>query len=192
MAPSTASIALTTATSEPLPVESDQRLIKAAQSGSKAAAEKLARRHWDDAYKAALLITGSREDAEDVAQESLVAAVQGIGRFRRGRPFEPWLHRIVTNRAIDIARIASRRRDLHEVLATTTVVTLEQGDAGDERLIAAITALSLDQRVVVVMRHALGYETSEIARNSGDTARNHRVAAAPRPGSAQSRARRQR
>ena len=53
---------------------------------------------------AAWLVVHDAAAAEDVAQEAFLAAVRALHRFDRGRPFGPWLHRIVVNRAIDYAR----------------------------------------------------------------------------------------
>ena len=60
--------------------------------------------HWSRAYRAAYLVVGDAAAAEDIAQEGFLAAVRALDRFDRRRPFGPWLHRIVVNRAIDWAR----------------------------------------------------------------------------------------
>ena len=51
-----------------------------------------------------------RRAAEDIAQEAFLAAVRNLDRFDRRRPFGPWLHRIVVNRAIDWSRAAPTPR----------------------------------------------------------------------------------
>ena len=78
--------------------------VREAQRGSADALEKLFRAHWPRAYRAALLVVGDAAAAEDIAQESFLAAVRALDRFDRRRPFGPWLHRIVVNRAIDFSR----------------------------------------------------------------------------------------
>ena len=50
-----------------------------------------------------------RRGAEDIAQEAFLAAVRALDRFDRRRPFGPWLHRIVVNRAIDWSRARALR-----------------------------------------------------------------------------------
>ena len=84
-----------------LPVAAERReraLVREAQRGSAAAFEQLFRSHWPRAYRAALLVVGDAAAAEDIAQESFLAAVRALDRFDRRRPFGPWLHRIVVNR----------------------------------------------------------------------------------------------
>src|SRR5213080_4341683 len=83
--------------------------IRGAQSGSVSDLEALFRRHWPVAYRAAYLVVHDSAAAEDIAQEAFLAAVRNLDRFDRRRPFGPWLHRIVVNRAIDWARMRALR-----------------------------------------------------------------------------------
>ena len=64
----------------------------------------LFRRHWPMANRAAYLVVRDAGAAEDIAQEAFLSAVRSLDRFDRRRPFGPWLHRIVVNRAIDWSR----------------------------------------------------------------------------------------
>src|SRR5213595_1369215 len=85
--------------------------IRGAQDGSVADLEALFRDHWPRAYRAAYLVVHDAAAAEDIAQEAFLAAVRALDRFDRGRPFGPWLHRIVVNRAIDWSRARALRRE---------------------------------------------------------------------------------
>src|SRR5581483_6471622 len=85
--------------------------VRGAQAGSVPDLEALFRRHWPLAHRAAYLVVQDRAAAEDIAQEAFLAAVRSLDRFDRGRPFGPWLHRIVVNRAIDWARRRELRRE---------------------------------------------------------------------------------
>src|ERR687888_80308 len=90
---------------------SERALIRGAQAGSKADMEELFRRHWPPAYRAAYFVVYDRAAAEDIAQEAFLSAMRALDRFDRRRPFGPWLHRIVVNRAIDWARARALRRE---------------------------------------------------------------------------------
>src|SRR5215472_11586014 len=52
---------------------------------------------------------GSLEDAEDVLQDTLLAAWQGFDRFEERASVRTWLYRIATNKCLDARRRASRR-----------------------------------------------------------------------------------
>src|ERR687889_1900977 len=86
--------------------------VRGAQRGSVSDLESLFREHWPRAYRAAYLVVHDAAAAEDIAQEAFLAAVRALDRFDRGRPFGPWLHRIVINRAIDWARARTLRREV--------------------------------------------------------------------------------
>src|SRR6058998_4283305 len=86
--------------------------IRGAQSGSVPDLEALFRHHWPRAYREAYLVVHDSAAAEDIAQEAFLAAVRGLDRFDRRRPFGPWLHRIVVNRAIDWSRSRALRGEV--------------------------------------------------------------------------------
>src|SRR3990170_1846210 len=94
--------------------------VRGARQGSVSDLEALFRTHWPRAFRAAYLVTHDAGAAEDVAQEAFLAAIRSLDRFDRRRPFGPWLHRIVVNRAIDWTRARRLRSEveLDESLAT--------------------------------------------------------------------------
>jgi RNA polymerase sigma-70 factor, ECF subfamily len=137
--------------------------IRGAQDGSVADLEALFRHHWPRAYRAAYLVVHDAAAAEDIAQESFLAAVRGLGRFDRKRPFGPWLHRIVVNRAIDWSRARQLRREIGDA-PLGRVAAPPQPDAWDASTLAeALAHLSPEHRAVIVLRHLLDYTPSEIA-----------------------------
>jgi RNA polymerase sigma-70 factor (ECF subfamily) len=138
--------------------------VQAAQRGDAAAFEALFRRHWPMAHRAALLIIRDEHLAEDVAQEAFVAAAGALDRFDRRRPFAPWLRTIVARRAIDAARAVAVRREVGDEALGAIGATEPALERPDARLLAAVAALPLDQRAVIVLRHMLGMGAGEIAR----------------------------
>jgi RNA polymerase sigma-70 factor (ECF subfamily) len=146
-------------------------LIRQARNGSADAIEALVRRHWDSAHRAAFLIVHDAGAAEDIAQEAMLAAVRSIDAFDRRRPFRPWLHRIVVNRSLDWLRARARRPELSVEVAGRAEGALAGPDAlpdalSDE-LMRALAALEPDERALIVMRHLLGYRSSELGRMLG-------------------------
>src|SRR5712691_4337436 len=94
------------------PKGDERAWVRGAQAGSASDFEALFRAHWPSAYRAAYLVVRDAAAAEDIAQEAFLATVRALDRFDRRRPFAPWLHRIVVNRAIDWARRRQLRREL--------------------------------------------------------------------------------
>jgi RNA polymerase sigma-70 factor, ECF subfamily len=144
---------------------SEPALVRAAQRGSAEAFAELFRRHWPRAHRAAWLVVHDATAAEDVAQEAFLAAVRSLDRFDRRRPFGPWLHRIVVNRAIDYARARELRREVAD--AGVEPAVFDRPDAPGDDVVGALAALPPDQRAVIVMRHLLGFTPGEIAAALG-------------------------
>ncbi|HSS32366.1 MAG TPA: RNA polymerase sigma factor [Solirubrobacterales bacterium] len=141
---------------------SERRLVAEAQRGSDAALATLYEAHWEGAYRTAYLVVHDGAAAEDVAQDAFLAALDALDRFDRRRPFGPWLHRIVINRAIDWGRREALRRRVDANSAREELL-VPAGEIGED-LMAALAALEVEQRAVVVLRHLLEYTPGEIAQ----------------------------
>jgi RNA polymerase sigma-70 factor (ECF subfamily) len=139
----------------------DRALIQAAQRGDADALAALFRAHWGMAHRAAYLVVHDAAAAEDIAQEAFLAAVRALDRFDRRRPFGPWLHRIVLNRAIDHARARALRREV--AVAEPADEAAPEPPGRRDELVAALAGLPPDQRAVIVLRHLLEYTPGEIA-----------------------------
>ncbi len=114
------------------------------------------------AWRAAYLVVGSREGADDAVQDAFERVFRNLSRFDVDRPFAPWLRRIVINCAIDHARGSQRHAELDENVIGSLDGGLEVAD--DLRLaISAIAQLPLDHRVAVVLRLIYGFSPDEAA-----------------------------
>ena len=133
--------------------------VRGAQQGSVSDLEALFRTHWPRAFRAAYLVAHDAAAAEDIAQESFLAAIRSLDRFDRRRPFGPWLHRIVVNRAIDWTRARALRSEveLHESVAAVAAPT------EPDETFSTLARLPPEQRAVIVMRYVLDLTPGEIA-----------------------------
>ena len=84
--------------------------------------------------------------------------MRSLDRFDRKRPFGPWLHRIVVNRAIDWARARALRPEAEEVDAPAP-----QRPERDHELLRELDRLTPEHRAVIVLRYLLEYTPGEIA-----------------------------
>ena len=142
------------------PSRGDERAwVRGAQAGSAADLERLFRAHWPRAHRAAWLVVHDAAAAEDIAQEAFLAAIRALDRFDRRRPFGPWLHRIVVNRAIDWSRARALRAEVELADTEAAADTPAQLDA----IVAALGGLQPEQRAVIVLRYLLEYTPGEIA-----------------------------
>lgn len=142
----------------------ERRLVRDAQRGSGAALEALFRREWPRAYRTAYLVVHDSAAAEDIAQEAFLAAVRALDRFDRRRPFGPWLHRIVVNRAIDAARARALRREVDAASAATAAAAPDPPAAPfSDEVLDALRELGPEARAVVALRYLLDMTPGEIA-----------------------------
>jgi RNA polymerase sigma factor (sigma-70 family) len=138
-----------------------------------------------DAIRLATVISGSRADADDIAQEAFVSAHRSLHRYRpEVAPFRTWLLSIVANEARNHRRAQGRRHHYELALATDPargpVPPVDPGDAtaggagglggpgslgSQERddLLAAVRALPDRQRDVVACRYLLELSEAETA-----------------------------
>jgi RNA polymerase sigma-70 factor (ECF subfamily) len=139
---------------------SDRDLVRSARRGDREAAAALFRRYWQTAWRAAFAISGRRALADDIAADAFERAFAALDRFDDRRPFSPWLHRIVANRALDLLR-AERRLAGDEAPEPVDLRPDHRG--GDRSLLTAVAGLSLDRRIVVILRFGVGMTPKEIA-----------------------------
>jgi RNA polymerase sigma-70 factor, ECF subfamily len=136
----------------------DDELVDAARAGSQEAAGELFSRHWPSVWRAALAVTGSRDDADDVAQESFEHAFRALVRFNGRSAFRTWLLRIVVNRSLNLVRA---RKRLAPLTAEPDAAVEEPSPDGE--VLAAVVRLPPERRTVIALRYWLDCSPVEIA-----------------------------
>jgi RNA polymerase sigma-70 factor, ECF subfamily len=162
-----------TAAEAPGPQVGDAYLVASAQRGYVDAYEILVQRHSAMAYRVALRLTGNHHDAQDVAQEALIAAWQNLARFRAESSFSTWLYQIVTRRALNKLRQSHASASVELVpdaagLDGEPAVQAERNLAADA-VTDALRVLPFPQRAAVVLHHFEGLSYAEVARVTGST-----------------------
>src|SRR5438094_8029032 len=97
-----------------------EQTLTRARSGDETAFRELTDRYRSELQLHIYRIVGSTQDAEDLLQETLLAAWRGLEEFEGRASMRAWLYRIATNRSLDALR-ASRRRleDLQRMTEVT-------------------------------------------------------------------------
>jgi RNA polymerase sigma-70 factor (TIGR02960 family) len=137
-------------------------------------------------------MVGSVQDAEDLLQETLLAAWRGLGQFEGRASVRAWLYRIATNRALDALRAGRRRpedmrrmTEVPEPTRRTEPIWLEpfpdillegipdEAPGPEARyevkeaialaFIVGLQHLPPQQRAVLVLRDVLGFRAGEVA-----------------------------
>ena len=146
--------------------------MRLAREGDEEAFAALVRTHQDRLYAIALRLVGDPHDAQDVVQDALLKAWQGLPSFRGDARFSTWVTRIVINRCHNL------RRGTRPVLALdgddgaptapgadTLVVAGQRWQATE----AAVLALPFDQRTALVLHTFAGYTHAETGQILGIT-----------------------
>jgi RNA polymerase sigma-70 factor (ECF subfamily) len=135
-------------------------------------------------------IVGSAQDAEDLLQETLLAAWRGLERFEERASVRAWMYRIATNRSLDALRASKRRGDDHQMTrmpeptrwndpvwlqpypdalldgipdeAPGPEARYETKEAIALAFIVGLQHLPPQQRAALVLRDVLGYRAAEV------------------------------
>jgi RNA polymerase sigma-70 factor, ECF subfamily len=148
----------------------DAELLARHVNGDRDAFGELVDRHRDRLWAVALRTLGQPEDAADALQDALLSAYRGAAGFRGGSAVTTWLHRIVVNACLDLARRravrpseplfidpSTDRADRDFVTARETSLTV----------LAALRTLPVDQAAAVVMGDIEGFPVNDAAEILG-------------------------
>ncbi|MGI8685344.1 MAG: RNA polymerase sigma factor [Acidimicrobiales bacterium] len=148
----------------------DRELAEAAQAGDQVALDRLLRRHVDRLHTLCRRILGNDADADDAAQEGLIAIARALaaGRFDGRSSFGTWAYRVTTNACLDELRRRGRRAEA--VTDEQLERNLPSTGRGPDAVVAdridvetALARLPLDFRTAVVLRDLCGLDYAEIA-----------------------------
>ena len=163
-----------------------------ARAGDDDAFRKLTEPHRRELQLHCYRILGSLQDAEDLVQETLLAAWRGLAAFEGRASVRAWLYRIATNRCLNALRARSRRPQEVQAMAPppeptrrTEPIWLEPypdvlledipdrspGPAAryearetiELAFIVGLQSLPPRQRAALVLRDVLGFRTAEVA-----------------------------
>jgi RNA polymerase sigma-70 factor (ECF subfamily) len=149
----------------------DAMCVRAVLDGDSAAFAMLVDRHAPACIRFATRMLGSREDAEDVTQETLVRAHRALARFDDGMSFRTWIMSILINRC-RTALLHRRRRTARVVLDEGAVDRAQvDGFATQAELRDAIeralARLDPAQREAFLLKHVESLSYEEMATMTG-------------------------
>ena len=147
-------------------------LLGRARRGEAAAFEQLYRWFERPVFTLALRLTGQREDAQDILQDTMLKLFDKLSEYRGDAPFWGWLRQIAVNEAL--MRLRKRGKLQVEVDAGETEFeaqdTVLPPQAADAAMLGkALATLPEVTRSVLWLYHAEGYTHEEIAGAMGRT-----------------------
>ena len=153
-------------------MQDEESLVKQAQKGDEEAFTQLYEEYFTKIYRYVALRIGNEMEAEDIAQQVFLRALQSIGSFKwRGVPFSSWLFRIAHNQVVDYLRRKAKRTTVPlnevQVFADHNPQEEVEQELDLERLAAAVNHLTKAQREVISLRFTGELSTAETAKVMG-------------------------
>ena len=147
----------------------DRDLVERAQGGDQKAFMALVDIHGDQLYSIAHRILRDAERAEDALQDALVIAWRDLPSLRDPDRFDAWVHRVLTNACIGLARRERRHTARLRVLPVDGPAAPDDlvGIADRDQLDRGFRRLTPDERAILVLHHYVGYTPTEIAEIFG-------------------------
>jgi RNA polymerase sigma-70 factor, ECF subfamily len=141
----------------------DADLIAKARRGDQVALARLLQANYLSVKKYLVTVTFDRALAEDLAQETMIRAIQRIGQFSARSKFSTWLIAIATNLYLDQLRRYKRERRLQAEAASLDLPVTVGPEPAWLDLLERLHALPRDVAMPVVLKHYYGYSYEEIA-----------------------------
>ena len=155
-------------------LEQEKALVSRLLDGDEAAFDELYQRYVPCLFRSIYYsLNGDQNDAEDVLQETMLAAMQSLRRFRGESSLSTWLHAIARYKTSDQIRQRQRVRN-HQVEEETADLELKDLATLPEELVtqrsaveAALRALPQDHREVLLGKYLDGFSVRELSSIMG-------------------------
>jgi len=139
---------------------SDTDLVRAVRQGDRSAYAELVERHYAKVFLVCLAVLGSVHDAEDVAQDAMIAGLQKLYQLRDAGQFGPWIAQIARNLSINLVR---KKAAVERALNRKPTEPVEPAGP-DDTLRRAVARLPMELRLPLVMYYFDGKDVKSVAR----------------------------
>lgn len=154
--------------------ETEEELVKSAQTGNIAAFERLIRLLESQMLAVAAGFAHTPDDANDIYQDAMLAAYRALPKFKMESKFSTWLHKIVVNTALSNRRklkrtwqkmAAVQREYEHEekYVETHSPESSMMDSELNRQITKALTKLTDTERIAFVLCHQQGFKIREAA-----------------------------
>ncbi len=159
--------------------EDDDALIKSYEDGDEGALARLIERHMPAVHAFAARMTGSSDEAADIAQETFFRAWKNLARFKKGMKFKTWVFAIARNLSVDRLRrkkpvlfgAFEEDREGDSFEHSIADADIETAEAAFDRALAAdglsraLATLTPAYREVLILHYQEGLTLAEIAKS---------------------------
>lgn len=139
---------------------SDEILVAASKRGQKDAYAALVRRYYKPVFAVCFGILGNANDAEDIAQDTMLTGYLKIRSLHKNDRFSYWIMQVARHLCIDLIR---RKRHVKAILAERKIETEKHNEYSHD-LESGIRKLPMELRMPLVMYYFDNKSTENIAR----------------------------
>ena len=163
--------------------KTDQELIDLVLNGNTNAFGELVDRYQNYVFTIAIRIIKVREEAEEIAQDSLIKAFDSLASFRGESKFSTWLYRIVYHKSLDRLKKNSRSKtfEIIEDITEDKLVEIENGlefmlsKERTERIRECIAKLPADDAAIITLFYFEEQSVKEISQITDLTEDNIKI-----------------
>ncbi|GMU37884.1 MAG: sigma-70 family RNA polymerase sigma factor [Planctomycetia bacterium] len=140
-------------------------VVEGCRRGDRAAQRVFYEQHADRIYALTLRMTDRPEDAFDLTQDTFLRAFQQFANFDARAAAGTWLYRIAVNETLQFFRRRDRERTRLEASRPEATGRTDDGTAApaETDVAAALADLSLEHRVILILKYQTGLDYAEIA-----------------------------
>ena len=157
--------------------DSDEALVLRSRNGERPAFEELVRRSGRLVFVRLLLATGNSHRAEDLTQETFLAAWRGIAQVQDAKAFRPWLLSVAQRVQLDAFRREGRRKRRNHQAPDEALADLADPSPGPmqaaennearQQLLLVLNELPEQYRQPLALRYLAGADYQSIERQLG-------------------------
>jgi len=148
-------------------MRSDAETVEAVLAGQREAFADLVRRYEGTVHAVAMGVLRDHHAAQDVCQETFVAAYKSLATLREPSSFGSWIMRMARNHALSLVR----QRPPEQPLGESPEIPCHQGngrlDERSQRLLAVVMELREHERTLVMLKYFAGYSLEQLSEMTG-------------------------
>ena len=145
----------------------DAAVVERCLGGDHASYEVIVLRYQRPLFNVALRMLGNAEDARDATQTAFLKAYQHLGTYDPSQRFFSWIYRILKNECLNVLRARRPTEPVSLGVAAGNAADPVEVQERHRTIQAALLALSVEYREVVVLRHFTELSYDEIAAALG-------------------------
>lgn len=145
----------------------DELLVLKCQDGDRNAFDELVSRWQERLWAYAYRLLGEKDTAWDMVQETWMTIVKKINSLKHAEAFPQWIYRILSNKCTDWIRKQQAQRQLKENIKEEFKDVKQDRSTQDSKYDAlrkAFKQLSSEQRLIISLKYAEGFDVKEISK----------------------------